>query len=89
MLLALTAKLFDSVPLDKMMDAEQAVQTAADTIPEDICERLDTADKLSDEDRKKIIDIARQSLVPFQPQSDVTDAQNKSPLPPGADKGGG
>ena len=65
-LLALTAELFDSVPLDKMKDAEQAVHNAAAAIPEEICKRLDTADKLSDEDRKKIIDIARQSLASFQ-----------------------
>jgi F-type H+-transporting ATPase subunit alpha len=80
-LLALTAKLFDSVPLDKMMDAEQAVHTAADTIPEDICTRLDTADKLSDEDRKQIINIASQALAPFQDKTEDKTEANPSNKP--------
>jgi F-type H+-transporting ATPase subunit alpha len=80
-LLALTAKLFDSVPLDKMMDAEQAVHTAADTIPEDICTRLDSADKLSDEDRKQIINIASQALAPFQDKTEAKTEANPSNKP--------
>ena len=36
-------------------------------IPPDVCNRFETADKLSDEDRKAILDIARAALVPFQP----------------------
>ncbi len=65
-LLALTAGLFDNVPLDSMKDAEQAVHKAAENIPAEMCTRLDTADKLSDEDRKTMIGIAQQALEPFQ-----------------------
>ena len=46
-----------------MTDAEQAVRKAAADIPAEVRERLDTADKLSDEDRETIIDIARQALA--------------------------
>jgi F-type H+/Na+-transporting ATPase subunit alpha len=67
-LLALTAELFDPVPLDKMPEAGRAVQDAAAKIPPEVGARLETADKLSDEDRKTIIEIARQALVPFQPK---------------------
>jgi len=67
-LLALTAELFDDVPLDRMTDAEQAVRKAAAEIPEEVSERLDTADKLSDEDRETIIEIASQSLEKFSPE---------------------
>ena len=67
-LLALTADLFDDLPLDRMTDAEQAVRTAAAEIPAEVRERLDTADQLSDEDRATIIDIARKSLEGFQPK---------------------
>ena len=67
-LLALTAELFDPVPLDQMTDAEHAVQEAAAKIPAEVCSRFETADKLSDEDRKAIIEIARKALVPFQPK---------------------
>lgn len=65
-LLALTAKLFDGVPLDKMAAAEQAVQEASAEIPAEVCARIGTADKISDEDRAAIIHVARKSLEAFQ-----------------------
>jgi len=68
-LLALTAELFDTVPSDQMTAAEHAVQEAAVNIPVEVCGRLDTAEKLSDEDRKRIIEIARQALEEFQPKT--------------------
>jgi len=67
LLLALTAKLFDEVPLVRMANAEQAVLKAATEIPVDVSKRLDTANKLSDEDREAIIQIARRVLTGFQP----------------------
>ena len=69
-LLALSAKLFDDVQLDWMTDAEQAVRKAAAEIPAQVRERLDAAQKLSDEDRETIIQIARQALARFQPKPD-------------------
>ena len=67
-LLALAAKLFDAVPLDQMTDAENALLEAAADIPADISGRLNTAEKLNDEDRKIIIQIATKSLARFQPK---------------------
>jgi F-type H+-transporting ATPase subunit alpha len=67
-LLALIAGLFDLVPLDQMTDAEHALCEAAADIPAEVRERLDTADKLSDDDRKAIIEIGRRSLARFQPK---------------------
>ncbi len=67
-LLALTAELFDLVPIGQMTDAEHAVREAAANIPAEVCARFETADKLSDEDRKTIIEIARKSLAHFQPK---------------------
>jgi F-type H+-transporting ATPase subunit alpha len=67
-LLALTAELFDHVPLDRMPDAENALRAAAADIPAKVCDRLDTAEKLSDEDRETIIQIAGQALARFQPK---------------------
>ena len=69
-LLALTAELFDPVPLAQMTDAEHALREAAADIPGEVRERLDTAEKLSDEDRETIIQIARKSLAPFQAKSE-------------------
>ncbi len=68
-LLALTAKLFDTVPLDHMTEAERAVREAATQIPPDVCARFDTAKKLSDEDQTLILGIARIALAPFQPKA--------------------
>jgi F-type H+-transporting ATPase subunit alpha len=68
-LLALSAELFDAVPIEHMPDAERAVQAAAETVPAEVRARFETADTLSDEDRKTIIEIARQALAPFQPDA--------------------
>ena len=67
-LLALSAELFDPVPLEQMADAEHAVRDAAAKMPAGVCARFESADKLSDEDRKTIIEIARQALARFQPK---------------------
>ncbi len=64
-LLALTAEIFDRVPLDQMTDAEDALRLAAD-IPSELRERLDTAEELSDEDRATIVQNARKTLARFQ-----------------------
>jgi len=82
-LLALSEKLFDSVPLDKMTDAEHSLHEAAANIPADVRERLYTADKLSDQDRETIISIARKSLVSFQPKPDAkTDSKPETKSDP-------
>jgi F-type H+/Na+-transporting ATPase subunit alpha len=67
-LLALTAKLFDPVPIDQMTDAEHALHEAAANIPAEVSARIDTAEKLGDKDRDTIIEIARRLLVRFQPK---------------------
>jgi F-type H+-transporting ATPase subunit alpha len=67
-LLALTAELFDLVPLDQMKEAEQVLRDAAAKIPPEICKRLDSEEKLRDEDRDMIIQLARTSLARFQPK---------------------
>ena len=69
-LLALTAELFYRVPLDQMTDAENALREAAADIPAEVAERLDTAEKLSDEDRETIIQIALKSLALYQPKAE-------------------
>jgi F-type H+/Na+-transporting ATPase subunit alpha len=66
-LLALTAGLFDRVPLEQMVDADQVVRDAAAEIPDDLRERFRTEQKLSDQDRAAIIEIARKVLARFQP----------------------
>ena len=49
-----------------MIEAEHALHEAAAHIPSEVSGRFETAEKLSDEDRKAIIEIAQQALAPFQ-----------------------
>ncbi len=65
-LLALSAELFDQVPIGRMTDAENAVRAAAASIPADVSARFETAKKLSAQDREIIIEIARHSLIRFE-----------------------
>lgn len=64
-LLALTAGLFDAIPLADMPAAEQAVREAANDIPQDIQHRWLSDKKISDQDNNVIIALARKSLLPF------------------------
>jgi len=67
-LLALSAQLFDSVPLTDMARAEQAVCQAATGLPTELTARLLSSAKLSDDDRKAVVAVARQALDSFQPK---------------------
>ena len=67
LLLALTAGLFDLVPIDQMTRAEHAVREAAAKIPAQIGAGFETGDPWSDADRQTVIGIARQALEHFQP----------------------
>jgi len=82
-LLALTAKLFDTVPIDQMTEAEHALHQAAANIPAEVRARFETADKLSDEDRRTIIEIARQALASFQPKPESQPEHQVEPQPDG------
>jgi F-type H+-transporting ATPase subunit alpha len=82
LLLALTAKLFDTVPLNRMTEAGEAVQNAAAEIPAEVSARFETADKLSDEDRKTVVAIATKALVPFQPKPDPPKPDSPKPDSP-------
>ncbi|MGE0012188.1 MAG: alternate F1F0 ATPase, F1 subunit alpha [Azoarcus sp.] len=64
-LLALTSGLFDTVAVDQMTAAEQAVRKAAAGVPDDVRARLETADTLSDDDRDAILALARGALADF------------------------
>jgi F-type H+-transporting ATPase subunit alpha len=82
-LLALTAKLFDTVPIDQMTEAEHALYQAAANIPAEVRARFETADKLSDEDRRTIIEIARQALASFRPKPESQPEHQVEPQPDG------
>ena len=66
-LLALTAELFDLVPLDQMTDAERAVHEAAARLPPDLSARLEMDARLSDDDRAALMTLAQSALARFLP----------------------
>ncbi|HTJ55573.1 MAG TPA: alternate F1F0 ATPase, F1 subunit alpha [Nitrosospira sp.] len=68
-LVALTAKLFDNIPLDQMADAELAVRQAMRGLDAGIYSRLKTAGNLSDTDRGSILQAAREALDAFSTSS--------------------
>ena len=82
LLLALTAGLFDAVPLDQMTLAQKALSEAE--LSSDLRERLDSAKKLSDEDHAVILQIARASLARFQskPEAESEARQKTEDHPP-------
>jgi F-type H+/Na+-transporting ATPase subunit alpha len=69
-LLALTGGLFDTVPVDKMREAETELKTRISEIPAEILKRLLSEKELSNSDREVILKIAGTILVPFQDKPD-------------------
>lgn len=72
-LLALTAKLFDRIALERMPAAEQAVREAATKIPADARERMHSADQLNETDRALIVGLAEQALARFYPSPEKSE----------------
>jgi F-type H+-transporting ATPase subunit alpha len=78
-LLALTAGLLDSLPLDKIKDAELALQKATSDIPPEVAGRLASAETFSNSDRKTILEIATRALASLQPPPRTTPAAEPTP----------
>ena len=59
--------------LEQMAEAEHALQLAVSHLPPELCARFTTAESFSDEDRKAILQLARQELTRFQvaPKADA------------------
>ncbi len=65
---ALTGGLLDRVPVGKVREAEKILRTAAADVPATIRQRFSSNDKLSDEDREVILQVAGKAIAPFQLQ---------------------
>jgi F-type H+-transporting ATPase subunit alpha len=65
-LLGLTAKLFDAIPINRMEAAEIAVLAASAAISAALCKHFQSGTGLSDDDRALIINTCREALAPFQ-----------------------
>jgi F-type H+-transporting ATPase subunit alpha len=66
-LIALTGGLLDSVPIDSMQKVVQALRKAAADLPAAVCQRFQSNDKLSDNDRKEILEVATTVVKSSQP----------------------
>ena len=64
--LALTAEVFDQVPLERVAEAERAVRAAASQLPTEIFQRLISSDELKKEDRELILATAKAAAGQFQ-----------------------
>jgi F-type H+-transporting ATPase subunit alpha len=65
LLLALTADMFDDIPLDRMVEAELAVRAVATKLSPDLIKRFESDEKLTDEDQKSVIDMVTPALKPL------------------------
>jgi F-type H+-transporting ATPase subunit alpha len=70
-LLALADGLFDTLPLERMVEAELALRDAAATIPSAIVQGFVMAKKLEEDDKAVILQIARRALTIFASQPDT------------------
>ncbi|HZK97185.1 MAG TPA: alternate F1F0 ATPase, F1 subunit alpha [Prolixibacteraceae bacterium] len=68
-LLALTGGLFDTIPIEKMEDAEAALQKIEDELPGDILKRLFSEKDMNSHDREAILKIAGTILAPYQDEN--------------------
>ncbi len=62
---AINAGLFDAFPLEQVGDAEAAVQQRVITELPELCERMDTGEKLDDSQWQKVLEIAADVLSEF------------------------
>ncbi len=70
LLLALTSGLFDTIPSDKIQDAENVLLKISSELPSEILKRLVSEKELSSADREIILKMAVTALVSFQAKPD-------------------
>ncbi len=76
LLLALIAGIFDTIPMDKIQEAENALIKDSANLSSEILKRLFSDKALSDNDRNAILKIANAALSTFQVKTDVEPNKN-------------
>ncbi|MFQ3213357.1 MAG: F-type H+-transporting ATPase subunit alpha [Marivirga sp.] len=69
-LLALTKGYFDTIPLEKTREAEAELQKASSELDPELIKRLFSGDKLSETDLKALLNLAKETLSPFEMPND-------------------
>ncbi|MDQ2753594.1 MAG: F0F1 ATP synthase subunit alpha, partial [Bacteroidota bacterium] len=77
-LLALTNGLLDTIPIEKIQDAEDALLKSSGDFPADLQKRLYADKPLSDDDKNAILKMADQILAPFRDKPKPDDNQDKA-----------
>ncbi len=85
--LALTARLFDAVGLERMADAQLALAEASHAMASDLRQRLLGATRLGDADRTTVVELARKALAPFLSPSEAKAAPAPSKALSGTNPG--
>ncbi len=80
-LLALTNKLFDKIPLYKTHEAEIALGKMIDQLPDDILKRLFSDKPLNDEDKNSILLIARKTISALEVKKEVNERDETKERP--------
>ncbi len=65
LLLAVKAGLFDPIPLQTMPSAEECLLQAVEEIPQEIREKIETVEGISDSDIQAILKVAKMALASF------------------------
>jgi F-type H+-transporting ATPase subunit alpha len=78
LLLALTNKLLDDIPLDKISEAETALHKSKDELPDDLLKRLFSDKPLSDTDTQFFLKIASKALSSFKPKQKEEEEKSTS-----------
>ncbi|QOW11818.1 alternate F1F0 ATPase, F1 subunit alpha [Kaistella flava (ex Peng et al. 2021)] len=76
-LLSLKEGLLDTIPIEKMEDAENALLKNTTSIPDEIQKNILSNKKLEENDTKTILQIAQNILAPFQEKPKTDADQNK------------
>ena len=74
-LLALAEGFFDSIPIDNMQEAEEALLKDCKKLPAEILKVMLLDKNLSDKDHETIIKIARSALAPYQEKSESNETE--------------
>lgn len=77
-LLALTSGLFDTVPIDKMKEAQAELKKMNDELPAEILKSLVSDKELSSADRETILKMAGNILDPFQEKPESAPNDNNT-----------
>ncbi len=77
-LLALTNGLLDTIPVEKIQDAEDALLKSSSDFPADLQKRLYADKPLSDDDKKAILKMADSILAPFRDKPKPDENQDKA-----------